>query len=104
MEEERTGEVTIPDFTPAVMQHSLRFIYCGCLKGGWEDNIDGLYKFADKYFISDLKQECLKQLPRVLTPENAARIHDRCSKVDFEDGRRIAMDFILNNMEQIILM
>ena len=71
MQESRTKEVVIEDFSPEVFRELLLFLYSGRARRLSEDSTQSLLLAADKYAVEDLREECLAMLRQRISLDNA---------------------------------
>ena len=101
--ESNTGLVPIEDCEPNIFEEFLFFLYTGKIQQLSIENVCELYYVADKYQVSELKEECVNFLKKSLTIESicdAICLSTKCNEKDLLD---LAIDFFARNMEEILV-
>ena len=73
--EKLTNQIDIEDIEPGIFKELLRFIYTGRLNSTtMETMAAGLLIAADKYLLTELKNECENYLVRQMSPVNCVEL------------------------------
>lgn len=96
MQERLSGVVDITDMEFPVLQHFVRYIYCGTLPELTVELACGLFKAGDKYDVKALVKRCVQFLLKSLTIDTACEFLALADDHSHQEFKESIMTYILD--------
>ena len=100
-QEAQDGMVKIDDFTPDTIKAFERIVFEN-KDFGEGDSIPDLLLFAQKYFMSSLKEKCMKYLVKNLNPDNIYDVIKIADQIEDENLLKFCARYMRLNREKLV--
>jgi hypothetical protein len=100
--ESSTRSVQVNDFEPEIFQKMLRYMYTGVAPDMLQ-HLEDLFRIADKYHVTSLKQECEQTMSDSLTLENVIRRLELAFHYSASVLHKSCLQFLTQNREEMWL-
>ncbi|XP_035215787.1 speckle-type POZ protein-like [Stegodyphus dumicola] len=99
--ENRDSRIVITDIEPDAFEELLQFLYCGKINPSTYSKACDLYYAADKYFVSDLKDQCRDFITSSLSTTSAVETLILADRHKNEELMQKAVTFITSSYQCI---